>query len=89
MAFNPKSISRRTRKLVAWLAAAVLFYTYWFFSFAAIIRHVAVKELSEQLGREVSIRQVKLNPYDFSTTICGLMIKDHDGQPFLSWMKFM
>ena len=50
-----------------------------------IIRAVAVKQLSKQLDREVSIQKVKLNPFAFSTAIRGLLIKDKDGEPFVSW----
>src|SRR6185503_2635837 len=40
---------------------------------------------AKELGREVSIQKVKLNPYVLSVTIRGLLIKDKDGQPFVSW----
>ena len=46
---------------------------------------MAVKQLSKQLDREVSIQKVKLNPFAFSTAIRGLLIKDKDGEPFVSW----
>ena len=64
----------------------LLFYTVTgFFILPPIIRSVAAKQLSQQLDREVSIRQVKLNPFAFSTTIRGFLIKDKDGEPFVSW----
>ena len=86
MAFISNSISPRKRKIVLWLLATLLLYTVLgFLVLPPIIRHFAVKELSRLLSREVSIQRVQLNPYDFSTTIRGLMIKDHDGQPFISW----
>ena len=50
-----------------------------------IIRAVAVKQLSQQFDRQVSIQKVKLNPFAFSTAIRGLLIKDKDGEPFVSW----
>ena len=85
MAFISNSISPRKRKIVLWLLATLLLYTVLgFLVLPPIIRHFAVKELSRLLSREVSIQRVQLNPYDFSTTIRGLMIKDHDGQPFIS-----
>ena len=52
-----------------------------------IIRSVAVKQLSQQLDREVSIQKVRLNPFAFSVAIRGLLIKDKDGEPFVSWDK--
>src|ERR1043166_8194372 len=34
--------------------------------------------------RQVTIRQVRINPYTLTGTIRGLMVKDKDGEPFLS-----
>ncbi|HEX4351180.1 MAG TPA: DUF748 domain-containing protein, partial [Verrucomicrobiae bacterium] len=50
-----------------------------------IVRSVAVKQISQQLGREVSIEKVKINPFAMSASIQGLLIKDTDGAPFISW----
>ena len=41
--------------------------------------------MSQQFDLEVSIQKVKLNPFWLSTTIRGLLIKDKDGEPFVSW----
>jgi hypothetical protein len=70
------------------ICAAVLFIVYTlvgFFILPPIIRSVAAKKLSEQLGREVTIQQVKLNPFTFAGTIRGVLIKEKNGEPFLSW----
>src|SRR5436305_14841627 len=81
-----KSHSPRKRKLRVWIPGLVLGYTILgFFILPPIIRAVAVKQLSRQLDREVSIRKVKLNPYALSATVRGLLIKDKDQQPFVSW----
>ena len=80
------SLSPRRRKLLFWAVGLLLFYTVaGFLILPPIIRAVAVKQLSQQLDREVSIRQVKLNPFALSTAIRGLLIKDKDGEPFVSW----
>jgi hypothetical protein len=80
------SLSPRRRKLLFWVVGLLLFYTVaGFLILPPIIRAVAVKQLSKQLDREVSIAKVKLNPFTFSTTIRGLLIKDKDGEPFVSW----
>ena len=80
------SISPRKRKLALWMLGLLLFYTLLgFLILPPIIRAVAVKQLSKQLDREVSIRQVKLNPFALSATVRGLLIKDKDGEPFVSW----
>ena len=80
------SLSPRRCKLLFWVLGLLLFYTVTgFLILPPIIRAVAVKQLSKQLDREVSIAKVKLNPFAFSTTIRSLLIKDKDGEPFVSW----
>jgi hypothetical protein len=81
-----ESISLRRKKLAGWAAALFLFYTVLgFFALPPIVRLVAVKQLSKQLDRPVTIRKVRLNPYTFSATIRGLLVKDKDGEPLVSW----
>ena len=80
------SLSARKRKLIIWSLALLLAYTViGFLILPPIIRSVAAKQIAQQLDREVSIRQVKLNPFAFSATVRGLLIKEKDGQPFVSW----
>ena len=80
------SLSARKRKLVIWSLVILLGYTVTgFLILPPIIRSVAVKQLAKQLDRDVSIQKVKLNPFVLSATVDGLLIKDKDGQPFVSW----
>jgi hypothetical protein len=80
------SLSTRKRRLAVWSLGLLLFYTvFGFLILPPIVRHVAVKELSAQLGRDVSIGKVKVNPFALSAAVDGLLIKDKDGRPFLSW----
>src|SRR4029077_19478797 len=81
-----KSSSPRKRRWRFWVAGLFVVYTVLgFLILPPIIRLIAVKQLSKQLDREVSIQKVKLNPYTLSATIRGLLIKDKDHQPFVSW----
>ena len=50
-----------------------------------IVRAVAVRRLAKELNREVTIKSVRINPYALSCSIRGLLIKDPDGQAFVSW----
>jgi hypothetical protein len=76
----------KARKPTGWVAGLLLFYTlFGFLILPFIVRAVAVKQLSRQFDREVSIRQVRMNPYVLSATVRGLVIKDKDGEPFISW----
>ena len=71
---------------MAWTAAVFLFYTvFGFFLLPPIVRVIAVKQLSKHLDRPVTIQKVRLNPYRFSATIRGLLIKDKDGAPLVAW----
>src|SRR5277367_4047678 len=80
------SLSARQRKLVIWSLSLLVAYTIiGFLILPPIIRAVAVKQIARQLDREVSIQKIKLNPFVLSTTVDGLLIKDKDGQPFVSW----
>ena len=80
------SLPPRRRKLALWIFWLLFAYAIiGFFILPPIIRAVAVKQLSQQLDREVSLQKVKLNPFAFSVAIRGLLIKDKDGEPFVSW----
>jgi hypothetical protein len=61
------SFSPRRRKLLFWVLGLLLFHTVaGFLILPPIIHAVAVKQLSKQLDREVSIQKVKLNPFALS-----------------------
>jgi hypothetical protein len=80
------SISPRRKQLVLWTAAAFLVYTIaGFFLLPPVVRVVTVKQLSKRLNRPVRIQKLRLNPYRFSATIGGLLIKYQDGAPLVSW----
>jgi hypothetical protein len=80
------SLPARQRKLVVWALSLLVGYTViGFLILPPIIRVVAVKQIARQIDREVSIQKVKINPFVLSATVDGLLIKDKDGQPFVSW----
>jgi hypothetical protein len=67
----------------------VLWYTVFGFLVAPRIgRAVLEAQLAKQLHREVSVAKVRLNPYALSATIEGLLIREPDGAPFVSWRRF-
>jgi hypothetical protein len=81
-----RSLSQRKRRAVFWVAGVLAFYTlFGFFILPLIARSVLTSQLSKQLGREVSIARVKSNPFELSASVHGLLIKDRDGGPFVSW----
>lgn len=79
-------LSRRGRRLLCWVAGLLLAYTsFGFLILPQIVRAVAVKQLSKELNREVTIAAVRLNPYALSGAIRGLRVKDPDGETLLGW----
>jgi hypothetical protein len=80
------TLSPRKRKIIIWALALLLAYTViGFFILPPIIRSVTAKQISRQIDREVTIQKIKLNPFALSVTVDGLLIKDKDGEPFVSW----
>ncbi len=60
----------------------VLFTLFGFFGLPPILKSVLIKRLSDNLQRDVSIREIKFNPYVLSLTVRDLLIKDRgEGQP--------
>jgi hypothetical protein len=81
-----RSMPPRRRTAVLWAFGAILTYTVvGFLVLPPIVKAVAVKRLSSLLDREVVIRRVAINPYVLSGAIRGLLIRDKDGEPFVSW----
>jgi hypothetical protein len=79
-------LAPRARKVLLWIGGLVVLYAVvGFLILPPIIRSVAVKQISRQLNREASIASVKVNPFVLSVTVNGLLIKDTDGEPFVSW----
>ena len=84
--FFSYALSARQRKLILWVLSLFAAYTIiGFLILPPIIRRVAASQIARQLDRQVSIRQVKLNPFALSASVDGLLIKDKDGEPLVSW----
>jgi hypothetical protein len=79
------SVQKHRKKLLWALGLLAAYAIVGFLILPMIVRSVAVKQISRQLDREVSIESVKINPFALSTSIRGLLIKDKDGEPFVSW----
>jgi len=67
--------------------AAVLVYTlFGFLALPAILKSILSKTLSETLHRKAAIREVRVNPLEFSATIRGLSISERDAPG--TWVSF-
>jgi Domain of Unknown Function (DUF748) len=82
------ALSPRQRRWLAIAGALVVLFTASGFLIAPpILKAQLVKRLSAELGRDVAIGRVRLNPYALSLTLEGLAIKDRDGGPFVGWKQ--
>src|SRR4029434_10471605 len=54
----------------------ILFAVVGFFAVPPIARYYLAKELTEQLGRQVSIERIDLNPFSMTAAIKGLSVKE-------------
>jgi uncharacterized protein involved in outer membrane biogenesis len=57
-----------------------------FFGLPPIVKSLLSKKLSEALHREVTIEQIKINPYALSLTVRGFLVKEKGGlEKFVSF----
>jgi hypothetical protein len=72
--------SPRLRKIALWTGGTIALVAVLGFLVAPpIVRHQLQKVLSEQLHREVTIEQVRINPFALSASVRHLAVKEHDG----------
>lgn len=78
-------MKRFKRILIGCVVFFVIFTLFGFFILPPILKSILTSKLSEALHREVTIQQIKVNPYALTVTGRGLMVKERGGQePFLS-----
>ena len=71
-----KARPRLKKLLRGGLVFLVLFSLAGFFILPPIVKSVALKQLSEKLKREVTIKAVKINPFMLSLTIQGFAVRE-------------
>jgi len=70
----------RLRKLALWIGGAVALYALLgFFVAPPIARSQLERVLSEQLGRQVTIERVRINPFALTASIYSFSLKERDG----------
>ncbi len=74
--YQNKIRPRAKKILIGLLIFFVLFTVIGFFGLPPLMKYILTKELSQNLHREVTIRQITFNPYTLSTAVRGLLIKD-------------
>ncbi len=84
--YENKIRPRLKKILIGVVLFFVVFTLVGFFILPPILKSVLVKKLSENLHREVTIQQIKLNPYTLSLTVRGLQVEERQGsETFLSF----
>lgn len=74
-------LSPRSRTFGKWLGIFLLLFTvFGFFAVPPLAKSILLKQLSQQLHRDVSIEQIAINPYALSARIQGLSIKAEGGK---------
>ena len=72
-------VRHRTRILIGAAAFLVLFTLIGFFVVPPILKSVLATQLTAALHREVTIAEVRVNPFALSATVRGLAVKEPKG----------
>jgi len=67
---------RRTRKVAIWIAAIFAFIGIVALAAPPLLKNKIAAELSTKLHREVSIEQIRINPFAMSLTVRGFLMKE-------------
>jgi uncharacterized protein involved in outer membrane biogenesis len=94
--YQTKIRPRAKKILIGLIIFFVVFTLVGFFVLPPIVKSILTKQLSENLHREVTIDQIKFNPYTLSISVRGLTIKDKGsaetfvsfGEIFLNFQSF-
>lgn len=80
-------LMRHHRKILIWTAAVLaIFALVGFFVIPPILKSVLTKQLTAALHRDVSIREVRVNPFTLSATLRGFAVKEPQGpETFVSF----
>ncbi len=70
---------RPKRVLIGLVIFFALFTLFGFFGLPPIAKFFLTKKLSEALHRQVTIQQIKTNPYALSFTVRGFLVHDREG----------
>jgi hypothetical protein len=71
---------RHLKKTLIWIAACLAIFTLGgFFAVPPILKSILTKQLTAALRRDVSIREVRVNPFTLSATLRGVAVKEPTG----------
>jgi uncharacterized protein involved in outer membrane biogenesis len=65
--------------IIIWIAGFFLFFVLaGFFVVPPLAKHLLIKNLSETLHRDVSIKQIKINPLKLTVAVNGVVVKEKE-----------
>ena len=71
----------RTRRIGWWVAGFLVAFGFLgYFAGPPLLKAVLLKQLSNELQRDVSIERIDINPYALSASVAGVSIKDKAGK---------
>ena len=85
------SFTRLSRMTKAAVVAATLILLYAVLGFLAappILKSILISNITEQVGRNVSVNKIKVNPFAFSLTLQGFEMSEPDGGRFVAFDEF-
>ena len=83
--YENKLRPRLKKILIGLIIFFVVFTLVGFFVLPPVLKSILTKKLSENLHREVTINQIRINPYALSIMVRGLLVKDRgSSETFLS-----
>src|SRR4030066_1415754 len=81
-----ESMSRLKKYLIGLGIFLVIFTIFGFLGLPPILKSILIKQLSQSRHREVTIKEIKTNPYTLSATVRDFMVKDRgSSQAFVSF----
>ena len=83
-----KSLSRKVflgKPFLICVAAIIIYTLAGFFLAPYLVKRQLTAYVSETLGRQMSVEQLRLNPYALTLDVSGLALKEPDGSPILSF----
>ena len=77
----PNAKAGRLRRIALWLVGIVLaFGLFGYFAGPPLAKSLLVSQLSKELGREVSIGSIDVNPYALSARVADVSVKEAGGR---------
>ena len=78
---------RKFGTILIWVSGLFVFFTIaGFIAVPPLLHHLLIKNLSEELHRDVSINQIKVNPYSLTIAVRGVAVKERStSETFLSF----